>query len=212
MGFDKLSAPIAGKTVLEHSLDAFVNAPSVAQIVVVMRRDRLEDAKKLLPKTEKRLSAVAGGVERQDSVRAGIFALRSGISFVAVHDAARPLVTSEQIEMVYAAARQHGAASLAEPVADTLKRADQSGFITEAVDRRDVYAMQTPQIFARDLLQEAYAAVATSRTLVTDEASAVELLGRRVAVVPANDFNFKITFPRDLQLAELVLRQRAEKR
>lgn len=209
VGFDKLSATIAGRTVLEHSLQAFLDAPSVKQIILVVRKEHVDAFSKQFGQKEAAVKVVGGGAERQNSVEAGMAALNPAVSFVAVHDAARPLITPSQIESVYDAARQHGAASLAAPAADTLKRADASGFVSESVDRRSVYAMQTPQVFARNLLQEAYTAVAASRTLVTDEVSAVELLGRRVALVDPNDYNFKVTFPRDLQLAELVLKQRA---
>ncbi len=208
-GIDKLSANIAGRTVMQHSLQAFLDSPSVEQIILVVRKDSVDRISQQLPDQKKKVKVVAGGAERQNSVEAGMAALNPAVSFVAVHDAARPLITPAQIESVYEKARVHGAATLAEPIPDTLKRADASGFVTESVDRRSIYAMQTPQVFARNLLQEAYAAVAANKTLVTDEVSAVELLGRRVALVEPNDYNFKVTYPRDLQLAELVLEQRS---
>ncbi len=208
LGFDKIAANIAGKTVLEHSIHAFASSPSVTEIIVVTRPDRVKAMAGLVEKSGKKSAAVAGGAERQDSVRHGMNALGADISFVAVHDAARPLITPDEIEAVYMAAREHGAASLVVPVSDTLKRAGQDGFVTESIDRRNVYGMQTPQIFARDLLQEAYARVGELGKAVTDEVSAVELLGRPVFLVPADGPNFKITFKADLDLAEMVLRQR----
>ena len=105
-------------------------------------------------------------------------------------------------------ARKHGAASLAEAVRDTLKRASDDLVVQESIDRNQVYAMQTPQVFERSLLEQAYAAVFNNGQLVTDEVSAVELLGRKVVLVPNEDVNFKITYERDLKLAEGVLRQR----
>jgi 2-C-methyl-D-erythritol 4-phosphate cytidylyltransferase len=125
-----------------------------------------------------------------------------------VHDAARPLVSPEQIERVFAQAQIHGAAALAEPINDTLKRADADLVVTEPVERRQVYAMQTPQIFQRELIEEAYRTVSAEDISVTDEVSAVERLGRKVALVLNDEFNFKITYPRDLSLAEFVLTQR----
>ncbi|PYK85155.1 MAG: 2-C-methyl-D-erythritol 4-phosphate cytidylyltransferase, partial [Verrucomicrobia bacterium] len=92
---------------------------------------------------------------------------------------------------------------------DTLKRADVDLAVKESVDRNGVYGMQTPQIFSRKMLEEAYQVVAKKKVSVTDEVSAVELLGRKVALVPNHDFNFKITYPRDLPMAEFVLKQRA---
>ncbi len=208
LGFDKIGANIAGKTVLEHSIHAFASSPSVTEIIVVTRPDRVDEVRQTVEKSGKKSAAVAGGVERQDSVRHGMNALGFDISFVAVHDAARPLITPDQIEAVYMAAREHGAASLVAPIPDTLKRAGQDGFVIESIDRRNIYGMQTPQVFARELLQEAYARVDELGKAVTDEVSAVELLGRPVFLVPAEGPNFKITFKTDLDLAELVLRQR----
>jgi 2-C-methyl-D-erythritol 4-phosphate cytidylyltransferase len=125
-----------------------------------------------------------------------------------VHDGARPLITPTQIEQVFEQARTHAAASLAEPVRDTLKRADNDLIVSESIERRGVYAMQTPQIFERKLLEQAYQQVAESGKIVTDEVSAVELLGQKVVLVPNPDVNFKITYECDLQLAEAVLLQR----
>jgi 2-C-methyl-D-erythritol 4-phosphate cytidylyltransferase len=129
--------------------------------------------------------------------------------YVAVHDAARPLVTAEQIGRVFEGARVHGAAALAEPVTDTLKRGDQNHFVCGGVDREGLYAMQTPQIFSRDLLVEAYDAVAAKKLLITDEVSAVEQLGAKVLLVPNDEFNLKITYPRDLLLAQSFLSRRS---
>ena len=210
MGFDKLTAQIAGKAVIEHTLDGFARANSVLEIVVVTRKDRLPEFEKLLGNRPKVRQLVPGGEHRQDSVRAGLANLSAEISYVAVHDAARPLITSAQIERVFAQCRQHGAAALAEPVSDTLKRADRDLFVTDSVDRQQLYLMQTPQIFERKLLEDAYRAVYAEKLHVTDEVSAVEHIGRKVVLVPSDDFNFKITYERDLGLAEFILRRRAD--
>jgi 2-C-methyl-D-erythritol 4-phosphate cytidylyltransferase len=135
--------------------------------------------------------------------------LGSDAGYVAVHDAARPLVTAEKIGRVFAECQTHGAAALAEPITDTLKRGDAEGFVCGGVDRSGVYAMQTPQIFSRDLLVRAYEAVAAKQLLITDEVSALEQLGAKVLLVPNDEFNLKITYPRDLLLAESILRARA---
>jgi 2-C-methyl-D-erythritol 4-phosphate cytidylyltransferase len=211
MGFDKLFETIAGKPVLAHTIAAFENAKSVSQIIVIAREDRHRDLEKLVrdQNWKKIQSVVAGGEHRQDSVRAGLEQLNENTRYVAVHDAARPLVTAEQIERVYQACREQGAAALAEPITDTLKRADVDRVVSESVDRHQLFAMQTPQIFARELLIEAYETVTAKNTLVTDEVSAVEYLGRNIVLVPNEDFNFKITYPRDFLLAEFVIQQRA---
>ena len=97
---------------------------------------------------------------------------------------------------------------MAEPIRDTLKRADVDFVVTDSVDRHQIYAMQTPQIFERAWIEEAYREVYAKKVSVTDEVSAVERLGRKVFLLPNDDFNFKITYPRDLPLAEFVLKQR----
>ena len=210
MGSDKLFALLGGKPVLAHSLSTFERADCVDEIILVGRAERLAGLKELVRCAESRKvrHVVAGGQHRQDSVRAGLNLLASGVRYVAVHDAARPFITAEQITRVLELARQHGAATLAEPVTDTLKRADENRFVSEGIDRERLYAMQTPQIFSRALLVDAYAAVAANKISVTDEVSAVEHLGAKVLLVPNEEFNIKITFPRDLLLAESFLSQR----
>jgi 2-C-methyl-D-erythritol 4-phosphate cytidylyltransferase len=228
MGFDKLFAPLGGKPVIAHTIDAFERTSCVDEIILVGRSDSLPELRKLLGAKTKVHQVIAGGLERQDSVRIGLDHLDAKADFVAVHDAARPLITPEKITRVFETCREHGAAALAEPVTDTLKRADlaavaasaeeaadpfdsRSGqvlIVTESVDRDQLFAMQTPQIFTRELLVEAYEAVAAKNVFVTDEVSAVEQLGRKVVVVPNQDFNFKITYPRDFPLAEFVMRER----
>jgi 2-C-methyl-D-erythritol 4-phosphate cytidylyltransferase len=210
MGFDKLFAAIAGKPVIAHTIRAFERAGSVDGIIVVVREDRHGEIKTIVrdENFKKIRSIIPGGKRRQDSVHAGLEHLESATRYVAVHDAARPLITPDQIERVFEQCRVHGAAALAEPINDTLKRADADLLVTDAVDRHQVYAMQTPQIFERQLIEQAYRTVYTEDISVTDEVSAVERLGRKVALVLNDDFNLKITYPRDLRLAEFVLTPR----
>lgn len=211
MGFDKLFATIAGEPVIAHTIRAFDLARSVSEIIVVAREERHEEIRRIARDTglQKLRSTVVGGERRQDSVRAGLERVRAEAKYVAVHDAARPLTIPEQIERVFEQCRLHGAAALAQPVNDTLKRADADLLISGSVDRHQLYAMQTPQIFERKLLEDAYRAVYAEEILVTDEVSAVERLGEKVALVLSENLNFKITYPRDLPVAEFVLRERA---
>jgi 2-C-methyl-D-erythritol 4-phosphate cytidylyltransferase len=210
MGFDKLFALLGDKPVIAHTLEAFARAECVDEIVLVARDDRLPELQELVKRAEwkKVRHVISGGERRQDSVRAGLNVLVHDARYVAVHDAARPLITSGQIGRVFANCQVHGAAALAEPITDTLKRADQECFVCGGVDRAGLYAMQTPQIFARDLLVEAYAAVAARELSITDEVSAVELVGAKVVLVPNDEFNPKITYPRDLMLAQAFLNRR----
>ena len=211
MGFDKLFALLGGKPVVAHTLAAFEQADCVDEIILVGRDDRLAELQELVRGAglRKVRHVVSGGVHRQDSVRVGLSLLAPDSRYVAVHDAARPLITPGQIGRVLAECRVHGAAALAEPVTDTLKRADEECFVHGGVDRAGLYAMQTPQIFSRDILVEAYEAVAAKKLSITDEVSAVEQLGRKVRLVPNDEFNVKITYPRDLFLAESFLSRRS---
>ena len=211
MGFDKTFAPLRDRPVIAHAIGAFEAAASVSAIVVVTRADRLEDVRELLAVSafRKVRAVVEGGEHRQDSVRAGLQTLSADCRFVAVHDAARPLVTAAEIERVFEAARAHHAASLAAPISDTLKRADRDGFASASIDRECVYAMQTPQIFDRELLLQAYARVVNEKLTITDEVSAVQHLGRNVMLVSNDAPNFKITYPADLWLAQLIIAARS---
>ena len=207
-GFDKLSAHLAGQAVLIHSLRAF-EAAGAGEIVLVCPLERWE----ALGLGELQLSCplkrVDGGAERQDSVFAGLGALDAASRHVAIHDGARPLILPETIVQCLEAAREHGAAACAQAVVDTLKRADAAGMSTpEPISREQLWAMQTPQIFATSLIQEAYTALRAAGRSVTDEVSAMESLGRATRLVPAG-VNLKITLAGDLPLAELIMRERS---
>ena len=226
MGFDKLFATIAGKPIIAHTLHAFERASSVSEIIVVAREDRHDEIRKIshAENFKKVRSIIAGGERRQDSVRAGLNRLSVDAKYVAVHDAARPLIGPEQIERVFEHCVIHGAAALAESVNDTLKRGDidavrsrshhgegaeQIIVVTGSVDRHQLYVMQTPQVFERALIGEAYRVADAENATLTDEVSAVERFGHKVVLVLNEEFNFKITYPRDLALGEFVLKQRA---
>ncbi len=211
MGFDKLLATIADKPVIAHSIAAFERTNSVSEIIIVAREDRHREIEKIVSdeQVKKVRSVVTGGKHRQDSVAAGLLHVSTDAKYVAVHDAARSLVTPQIIEQVFAKAQESGAASAAEAITDTLKRADVDHMVKESVNRHQLFGMQTPQIFERALINDAYRAVFAKNLLITDEVSALEHLGHKVVLVPNDDFNFKITFPRDLPLAEFILRQRA---
>jgi 2-C-methyl-D-erythritol 4-phosphate cytidylyltransferase len=214
MGFDKLFATIAGEPVIAHAIRAFERADCVSEIVLVAREERHDEIRKITSASGfKKIRAIApGGERRQDSVRAGLDRIDCNGKYVAVHDAARPLITPEQIERAFEQCRAHGAAALAQPLNDTLKRADADLLVVGSVDRHQLYAMQTPQVFERRLIEDAYRNVYAENASVTDEVSAVERLGYKIALVLNDDFNLKITYPRDLPVADFILRQRASER
>jgi 2-C-methyl-D-erythritol 4-phosphate cytidylyltransferase len=209
MGFDKLLAPLAGHCVLWHSIHSLAVCEEVERLTLVIRKESRELMEVLAQSAAvgKRVTCVEGGAERHLSVNAGLATLEEE-GFAAIHDAARPLVTPDAVAGCLALARVHGAASCAAPVADTLKRGDGGGMVVGGVDRTGLWAMQTPQIFCNALIREAYASVLGDGALVTDEVSAVERLGRPVALYHNMDWNLKVTFPQDLQMAELVLASR----
>lgn len=149
---------------------------------------------------------VPGGNERADSVMHGLQALESrGPALVAVHDAARPLVTPEMISHVIANAAECGAAVAAEPVGDSLHRAAGAGHLVETVSREGLWAMQTPQVAGLTALQDAHHAARSAGLEVTDEITALIQAGLRPKAVFHGILNFKVTFPRDLVLAEAVM-------
>ena len=208
-GFDKLLAKIAGRSVIQHTLAAFEKAPCVNEVLVVSRETVAMRHFIVRRNFRKVRRVVRGGARRQDSVQAGLDALEKEVEFVAIHDAARPLITSREIERVFAAARKHGAAALATPITDTLKVADANHVVSGSIDRQNVFAMQTPQIFRREVLSQAYEQVKKDYFTVTDEVSAIEHAGGKIVIVPAEDHNLKITYASDLLLAEAILKQRA---
>ncbi|MBV8901081.1 MAG: 2-C-methyl-D-erythritol 4-phosphate cytidylyltransferase [Verrucomicrobia bacterium] len=209
MGFDKLLVELAGRPVLMHSLDRFEQCPAISEIVLVLhpeRRDHVRAAIERAGAYAKLRQIVDGGSERHLSVWAGLQAIQDAADLVAVHDAARPLVSSDTIGFAIAAAADAGAVALAVPVVETLKRAGKGNVVTGSVNRQDLWAMQTPQVFRKDWLLAAYQAVLARGEAVTDEVSAVQALGYPVRLLENPDWNLKITFPRDLAVAEGLLR------
>ena len=211
MGFDKLEALLCGESVLTRSLTAFQNCPDVSEIIVVTSPAKMEAVRNAVDrlKLSKFAGAVEGGAERHLSVHAGLEQMNSDCDLVAVHDAARPLVSPNAISQCAAAAADSGAASLAHRIADTLKRANASGEVSQSVSRDDLWAMETPQIFRVALLREAYRAVLERGDTVTDEVSALEVIGHPVKLVENAEPNFKITVPADLALAEALLKAKS---
>src|SRR6267378_3424061 len=148
MGFDKLFALVSGKPIIAHTIGAFERTDCVDEIILVGRADCLAELRKLIGKPSKVKQIVEGGAERSDSVRAGLDHLDPKSDFVAVHDAARPMITPEKITRVFEAARKHGAATLAEPINDTLKRADLVAVAASAEEAVDPFDSGSGQVLA----------------------------------------------------------------
>ena len=200
MGFDKLLAPLAGKPVLQHSIEAFVHCDEVTEIIVVCPEERFDALD--LEFSNKIITRVEGGKDRHDSVAAGLAQLAGGTEYVAVHDGARPLISSEQIARVLQSAVEHGGATSARPITETVKRADADGRAIESVCRDNLWLMETPQIFKAELLTDAYRVVQLKGERVTDEVSAMELTGYFTTLVANAGPNPKITYPQDIDQAE----------
>jgi 2-C-methyl-D-erythritol 4-phosphate cytidylyltransferase len=204
-GGDKLSRGIAGRSVLEHSIRAFIDREDVAILVIACSEARP------LPETiagHPKVSRCPGGVHRAQSVLNGLQRLDElGVpaGFVAVHDAARPAVSQELIDRVFQAARQKGAAVPGIAVADTIKRVD-SGHVRQTLPRSELVAVQTPQAARRDWLLEAFAAWPGALSEVTDDAQLLEATGKAVAVVEGDAANVKVTRGEDLEALKRLLR------
>jgi 2-C-methyl-D-erythritol 4-phosphate cytidylyltransferase len=201
----KAFVDLKGRAVWLRAAELFVNREDVVQTLVVVSPDDLEWFKeKFAPNLAfMNVEIVTGGAERADSVRNALARVRPEAEFVAVHDAARPLLVPEWIDRVFRAAEKTGAAILATPVTSTLKRARPDGTIEETVSRTGLWAAQTPQVFRRELLLEAYARQGTLQP--TDEAQLLEQAGRPVALVEGSPLNIKITTNDDFRLAEVAL-------
>ena len=208
-GIDKTFAPILGKPLILHTLSVFLDCPDIDKIVLVMPESNVEKGRGLIEKQVGmgRITMCTGGDRRQDSAARGLEAL-GPCDFVTVQDGARPCLSPEILSNALSDAKQHGNAVVAVPVSDTVKRANSDGFLSATVSREDLWAMQTPQIFPYTVLQRAYREVSQD---VTDDASMVERLGIKVKLTLGSRTNLKVTTPEDLELAEMILRARAER-
>jgi 2-C-methyl-D-erythritol 4-phosphate cytidylyltransferase len=203
--YKKPFAPLADRAVWLHSVERFIHRPDVCQVILVVADEDREyfDMKFGANVAIHNITLVSGGAERVDSVSNALAKLCDEADYVAVHDAARPLISSEWIDAVFAKAEETGAAMLAVPVVATLKRVGEDQVIQETVSRANLWEAQTPQVFRRDWLEAAYAQRG-DRT-PTDDSQLVEALGHPVSVVMGSPINFKITTEDDLNFAEHAL-------
>jgi 2-C-methyl-D-erythritol 4-phosphate cytidylyltransferase/2-C-methyl-D-erythritol 2,4-cyclodiphosphate synthase len=205
-GLDKMMTPLAGTPLVLHSVRTFQETDDVDEIVLVTRPELEERLHRVIEERgwTKVRRVVRGGATRAESSRHGMGALSKDVSFVLVHDAARPLVSSAIITSVAAATREQGAAIPGVPPVSTIKR-EADGASAGTIPRETLREAQTPQGFRRDLLARAFAAALKDGYRPTDEASMVEHLGERVSIVAGERRNLKITVPEDLQVAEALL-------
>lgn len=202
---------LAGKPLIIHTLRAFEDAESIKQIIVVVAENRRTDFLQLVSThgLRKLKSIVAGGASRTESVWRGLQNVRSVTAqIVAVHDGARPFVTAQEIDATVAAAEQSGAAILAVPAIDTIKRIDENGDVVTTLPRAEIYHAQTPQCFRFALLKQAYeqALKDLPHRAATDDSELVERLGVKVKVIEGTRRNIKITHAEDWWLAEKIIK------
>jgi 2-C-methyl-D-erythritol 4-phosphate cytidylyltransferase len=204
--YKKPFAPLANKAVWLHAAERFLNRDDVIQTIVVISPDDRADFMFKFSANVAILGidVVDGGAERADSVEAALARVKPAADFICVHDAARPCLTDAWVDAVFATAEKTDAAILAIPVAGTLKRVGHDGQITETVPRDNLWEAQTPQVFRRQLLLDAYAHRAGFSG--TDESQIVERFGHKVTVVTGSPVNMKITTKEDLRLAENAMK------
>jgi 2-C-methyl-D-erythritol 4-phosphate cytidylyltransferase len=202
-------ASLDGRAVWLRSAELFCTRKDVVQSLIVIAP---EDEELFRRRYQANLAFMnvelcLGGAERHDSVARALERLHPDAELVAIHDTARPCVTAELIDQVVALAQKHGAAILAVPLADTLKKVDAQHRISGTLSREGLWLAQTPQVFRKDLILAAYAQRSQVDS-ITDDAQLVEALGQSVYVVPGSSTNIKLTTHEDLYLAEAILKSR----
>jgi len=204
--YKKPFAPLANRAVWLHSAERFINRDDVSQVILVISPDDREDFNFKFASNVAILGidVVAGGAERTDSVQNALQRVKPEANFICVHDAARPCLCDAWIDTIFAAAERTGAAIFATPVVGTLKEVGSKNTIKQTVSRTGLWEAQTPQIFRRELLLEAYAKRDGCRA--TDDAQLVERLGHPVTIVPGSRINLKIATKEDLRLAAQALK------
>ena len=209
-GVDKIMAELCGEPVIAHTIRRFQNAGCIDEIVVVAREDQLEAIRKISEDKgfHKVQAIVPGGSSRMESVQAGLNAASKETVLAAVQDGARPLVTEDIICRTVDMALSYHASAPAIPVKDTIKVIGEDGRVESTPDRETLRAVQTPQIFDRDLLLAAWQRAKKEKIPYTDDCGAMEGLGVHVYLTEGSEENLKITTPLDLKMAEMILEGR----
>lgn len=203
---------LGGEPLVVHSLRILQAADTVGEIILAVPAADLDYCANELVKRQgfsKVTKVVAGGIERQDSVRHALGHVKEETEIVLVHDAVRPFLTGHMVNNVLAMAEKHGAAIIALPMRDTVKEVDPDHVIRRTVDRRPLWLAQTPQAFRREWLQEAHRKAHAEGVHATDDAYLVEWLGHSVMVVEGSGENIKVTRPEDMVIGEAILASRS---
>ena len=203
-GIDKVMAELKGEPMIVRTVRNFQECDAVSEIVIVTREDLIVPISNLCRSMDKVKAVVVGGKSRQESVNLGLNVLSDKVKLAAVHDGARPLITWQVIDRAIRAANTYGAAAPAIPVKDTIKVVE-GRVVKNTPDRATLFAVQTPQVFDFDLLRGALKKAEQEGAQVTDDCSAVELMGFKVKIVEGDERNIKVTTPMDLKIAEMLL-------
>ena len=205
-GRDKILLPLGDQPVLVHTLRALELCPHIMEIVVVTRRDLIVPIGQLCRDCgfQKVTKIIPGGETRTQSVLNGVSEVSKDAELIAIHDGARPLVTQSLLDAVITRASQCGAAAPAVPVKDTIKRA-KDGVVAATLERSELFAVQTPQVFQADLIRTALTRAMEEGAELTDDCGAVERLGIGVALTQGDYRNLKVTTPEDMAMAEALL-------
>lgn len=202
---------LSGRTILEHTIRRFQPLEGLQQIIVATSKAFLDDTRQILSDIpgDIKKECVVGGKERQHSIHNAIGFI-GDLDLVIVHDAVRPFVKLDHIETCCKAASEIGAAVLGVPAKDTIKRIDDEQIIQETPSRKYLWQTQTPQVFRKELIAEAYSKAMEDDFIGTDDSSLVERLGQKVKMVEGDRSNFKITYPLDLKIAKLLIQKEQE--
>lgn len=203
----KLLLEIAGKTVIERSVEAFLNISDIDEVTVTVREEDVDKFIELLP--DERVTFVIGGKTRQESVKNAIETIDDA-ELVIIHDGARPLIREEDIEKTLIQANKYGAAAVGVPVKDTIKVIDDNSMVVETPDRAKLFAVQTPQIFRFEQYKNALEKAERDGKDFTDDCQLIEYAGDKVKMVAGSYDNIKITTPEDIPLAESILKRREQ--
>ena len=205
-GIDKVMAQLKGEPMIARTVRTFQSCDCIAEIVIVTRPDLILPITALTREMPKVKAVVSGGSSRQESVNLGLGALSKDVKMAAIHDGARPLISMEVIDRTVRAAHTHNAAAPAIPVKDTIKVVE-GRVVVNTPDRATLFAVQTPQVFDFDLRRGALKHAEETGAQVTDDCSAVELLGMKIKIVDGDERNLKVTTPMDLKIAEMLLEE-----
>lgn len=200
---------IKGKEIIRWSIEAFLKSKKTDEIIIVVGKGEEDEVKRLLTSEEEKfIKIVVGGQRRQDSVYKGLLAMNDNEGSVLIHDGARPLISSETIDLVWDFLKEKSAAIVGVPVKDTIKIVSEKKEVIDTPNREFLWSVQTPQGFDKDLIIRAHKNAQVNKIEVTDDSMMVELLGEKVSMIMGSYENIKITTQEDLDIAESILNRR----